>query len=436
MSANSCVTPSCLLDRRVMTPVIYDASHLVSRMAARAITGIDCVDLAFGRHFAAAETGISAAFCRGARPHILSASALREIIGQSQRRFAEAGRDDGFVRIRNWLAGQSPGQAAPMLSRAKVAQLFAGKCWEARCRVTPSMAQVPRNAVYLNIAEHWLEHHRYFDWLGERPDVRAVFFVHDVLPLDYPEYFRPGYQAIFQRRFETIARRGTAFIVSTHAVRERLIAALPAAKRQAPIHVAPLPSPLALQVNSAPDAIAHPYFLLVGTIEPRKNHLLILNIWRDLAAKLGDATPRLVLIGSRGWENEQVVDLLDRCEGIRKHVLRAEGVGSQGLAWLMVRAQALLMPSFDEGYGLPVVEALSQGTPVIASDIATFREITGGRAILLSPLDGMSWAEKIMALSDRKSEAWQTAKAQAQSFHAPDWGSYFQGVGAFLSMLP
>src|SRR4029077_19306089 len=182
-----------------------------------------------------------------------------------------------------------------------LANQIAARFWWGRCRMAQWNHPVSPGAIYLNIAEHWLEYHYYFDWLGSRPDLQAVFFVHDLLPLDYPEYFRPGYEAIFRRRFETIAKRGTAFIVSTKVVRDRLREALaPQRKSDAPIHVAPLPSPLALADVEATgaEAPAQTYFVLVSTIEPRKNHLLILNVWREIAALLGAATPRLVLIGS------------------------------------------------------------------------------------------------------------------------------------------
>ena len=57
----------------------------------------------------------------------------------------------------------------------------------------------------------------------------------------------------------------------------------------------------------------HPYFIMCGTLEPRENHLLILHVWRDLITQFGRAAPKLLLIGERGWENEHIIDLLDRC---------------------------------------------------------------------------------------------------------------------------
>jgi glycosyltransferase involved in cell wall biosynthesis len=430
----------------MLRPIAYDVTHVVSRMAARALTGIDRIDLAYCCHYAAvSDTDVMAAFCRTMEPRVVGAAMLQKIAQKAKKASRESvtlSADNNFLSVKQWLEGAAPNREtarAPRSPRLSVRDRLTAQYWQAHCRVTRSTQLVPRDAVYLNIAEHWLEYPRYFDWLGSRPDVAAVFFVHDLLPFDYPEYFRPDYDAIFRRRFETLAKFGTAFIVSTQVVRDRLRDALAATRSgAAPIYVAALPSPLATADDDATEALppAHPYFLLVSTIEPRKNHLLVLNIWRDLAAELGEDTPRLILIGGRGWENEQIIDMLDRCEGVCRHVFRSARLSRQGLTWLLRHAQALLMPSFDEGYGLPLVEALTLGTPVIASDIQTFREVTRGCATLLSPIDGPAWREAIVALSKPLSPRWRHAKAKVAQFQPPDWESYFRGVDAFVYALP
>src|SRR5208337_1503325 len=126
----------------------------------------------------------------------------------------------------------------------------------------------------------------------------------------------------------------------------------------------------------------------------RKNHLLLLHAWRQLVIE-NPRAPRLVIVGARGWETEQVADLLDRSAALRGHILELSGLSSPDLIDLLRGARALLMPSFDEGYGLPLVEALSTGTPVVASDIPVFREVTQGHATFVSPRNGEAWAEVV-----------------------------------------
>jgi glycosyltransferase involved in cell wall biosynthesis len=95
----------------------------------------------------------------------------------------------------------------------------------------------------------------------------------------------------------------------------------------------------------------------------------------------------------------------------------------------------LLMPSFAEGYGLPLVEALSVGTPVIASDIPVFHEVTQGRAIFRDPIDGLGWSEAIMALADVQSQESRAAREEARRFRPMTSDVYFEGLEAFLSTL-
>ena len=111
--------------------------------------------------------------------------------------------------------------------------------------------------------------------------------------------------------------------------------------------------------------------------------------------------PELVLIGRRGWDNETVFRLLDRCEALRGHIREMNGVLDDELWPLLRGASAMLFPSFVEGWGMPMVEALSMGVPVIGSDIPPFKEAGQGVPLLLSPLDGKAWAEAILEFLPR-----------------------------------
>jgi glycosyltransferase involved in cell wall biosynthesis len=201
-----------------------------------------------------------------------------------------------------------------------------------------------------------------------------------------------------------------------------------------PICVAPIPVAPIFSTAPAPDPglAGVPYFVVCSTIEPRKNHLMLLQVWRELVRRDGPSAPKLVIIGGRGWKFEAVAALLDRSPPLHGHVVEVSGLTTPSLKRLLDGARALLMPSFAEGYGLPVVEALTAGVPVIASDIAVFREICGGRATLISPLDGELWLETIRAF----------AKAEVRKERAPSsaagpgsWEDYFARTDAFVNAL-
>src|SRR5262249_52901081 len=91
------------------------------------------------------------------------------------------------------------------------------------------------------------------------------------------------------------------------------------------------------------------YFVVIGTIEPKKNHFFLLSIWRQLRLELGHGTPRLIVIGSRGWENENVVDLLDRSRLLKGVVEERGHVADESLSEILSGARALLLASFAEG---------------------------------------------------------------------------------------
>jgi glycosyltransferase involved in cell wall biosynthesis len=204
-----------------------------------------------------------------------------------------------------------------------------------------------------------------------------------------------------------------------------------------PILVAPTPvdSVFTRQEPVDRDLAAHSYFVMCGTIEPRKNHLLLLNVWRELVKRNGAKAPKLLLIGDRGWDNENVIDLLERCHGVRDHVIEICGLSTPGLKRLLQGARALLMPSFAEGCGLPVVEALAAGAPVIASDIPSFREIGGSDFIGLSPIDGEGWLKTIQIFADASRMERQAALAKMQVRRPVTWDSYFSQVENFLEHL-
>jgi glycosyltransferase involved in cell wall biosynthesis len=142
-----------------------------------------------------------------------------------------------------------------------------------------------------------------------------------------------------------------------------------------------------------------------------------------------------VLVGRRGWEAENVVDLLERCEAIRPHVVEVSGLSTHGLAALTRSCTALLMPSFTEGYGIPIVEAAASGVPVVASGIPVHREIAEGFAAFLDPLDGLGWGRAVEDLSRPGSGLRQTLAQRLDGYAGPTWAAHFEQADALLDAL-
>jgi glycosyltransferase involved in cell wall biosynthesis len=144
---------------------------------------------------------------------------------------------------------------------------------------------------------------------------------------------------------------------------------------------------------------------------------------------MGTDTPPLVLAGQRGWETEAIVDHLDRSPPVQRFVHEINGLGDEQLADLIGGARALLSPSFMEGFNLPVAEALSMGTSVIASDIPAHRELAPG-ARLIDPLDGPAWLDAIEAAARRP----PGADVQSPAQRPPGWPEHFAIVAGALGL--
>lgn len=293
--------------------------------------------------------------------------------------------------------------------------------------------------VYLNVGHTGLDKPGHAAWIA-RTGVRPVYFVHDLIPLTHPEYCRPEEPDKHLRRMKALLTHGAGVIGNSRETMSDLavFAGLQNALAMPPALVAPL------GVTAVPRAEiegwrarlpARPYFVMLGTIEGRKNHLLILNIWADMARRLGSACPQLVIIGQRGWESEQAVDMLERCAAIRGHVIELSRCGDAQLAAYMAGARALLFPSFVEGYGLPLVEALSAGTPVIASNLDVFLELAGEVPDYLSPIDGLGWSHLIEAYANADSPERRAQLERAAAWRPPLWEDHFARVERWLAQF-
>jgi glycosyltransferase involved in cell wall biosynthesis len=427
-----------------MKPAIaYDITRLVTRVLNVTPNGIDRIDFALARHFLARPES-AGMMATGLGPRVLAGDKARaavEAIGAHWGEEAEPEDDPAYLRVRAQLLGTDLPTAkrpAPRISHGRSGRILGAL--HALGAYGLAVGQSPRTALaqdarYVNVSQFPLWVASYFRWLQDRRDVRAVFFIHDVLPIEMPEYFREAEYERFRARLANLARFGTAALVTTNVVREGLAAQLsPLGRTDFPVCVAPIPVAPIFATAPAPDPALRevPYFVICSTIEPRKNHLLLLQVWRELVRRDGAGAPKLVIVGGRGWKFEAVAALLDRSPALRDHVVEVSGLTTPSLKRLLDGARALLMPSFAEGYGLPVVEALTAGVPVIASDIPVFREICGNRATLISLLDGERWLATIREFARLYAG---TARAHAPAATVPSWDDYFARIDAFVNAL-
>jgi len=397
--------------------IVLDLSRLMSRAERAVPTGIDRVELAYAEHFiAAARERLSfAGMLSWGRFGLLDAPTAIALVAA----LGTVWRSDPPDRE----AEQAAARAIRALRRARLLRGGLG--------LAAALRRAGGRPVYLHVSHHHLDRPEIVERLRQRAGARFACLVHDVIPVEFPEYVRPGHAVRHAARMATVARFADLVIVNSAATRDAFRPFLERAGRTPPVLVAPLGVEVPAHPVIAPDGRA-PYFVCVGTIEPRKNHLLLLNVWRRLAAEQGRDAPRLVLVGQRGWENEQVIDMIERSPAIQGLVEEHNGLSDAAMARLIAGARALLLPSFAEGYGLPIVEAFALGVPVLCTDMPAFREVAGAVAEFLDPLDGPAWRHAVLDYA-RPDSARRAAQCQRlASWQAPRWADHFAAVDAAL----
>jgi glycosyltransferase involved in cell wall biosynthesis len=401
--------------------ILFDTTRLAWRARRGSPTGIDRVLLAYAERLPRMPGfEVRPVALVGDRLVPVSRRGLARVI--DRMRAAEARR---APRVWDDLAAAlSPGAGAgEVLRRPMEATAFSDRLalgLEVAARAVGGAASPrPGGDVYLNVAHTGLHHPRLFTAL-RRAGVSPAVMVHDLIPVTHPEYCTPRAGTRHVQRMDNVIDHASLVIANSQGTADALSRYAQATGRTAPpVEVAPLGVADAFTRPVAEGGARLPYFVCVGTIEARKNLAFLLAVWRRLAESMGTGAPHLVLVGRRGWENEAVVDHLERAPPLKSLVHEVADLTDDQLASLMAGARALLAPSFAEGFDLPVAEARAVGTPVIASDIDVHRELAAG-ARLVDPLDGPGW---IAAIRDALVDG-----GRPRPLPAPTWDQHFARV--------
>ncbi|HEY6869059.1 MAG TPA: glycosyltransferase family 1 protein [Novosphingobium sp.] len=314
--------------------------------------------------------------------------------------------------------------------RASLLKLAPRALATARSTVRRNGGQAP---IYFNIGHTGLDEPALPAWI-ERNRLRAVFLVHDLIPVTHPEFCRAGEAAKHRARMRNVLSCAAGIIGNSQATLDEFQAFARQEGLTLPPYIAAWISGYVIPERAPPATMDRPYYVVVGTIEGRKNHILLFQIWRGLVERLGHAAPRLIVVGQRGWEADHALAMLDRNMTIRGHVRELGSASDAEVARLIAGARALLMPSFAEGFGLPVVEAMQLGTPVICSDLPCFREIAGSIPTYLDPLDGKAWERAILSFRDDCPDRMRQQRL-LPAYHGPDWPSHFATIDPWLETL-
>lgn len=368
---------------------VLDLTRLLSR-AGRVFTGVDRVELAY--------------LARLCREDIPSFALLRSSLGYVLLDRA------GMVAFHARLIGEVKWGEADRLSRlsrkaspekrraeSDLRRIALDRC---RPRHLAKMLRkhLPAHIAYLNVGHSNFTERMIFT-MKHALAAQIAVFVHDTIPVDFPQFQRPASVPKFRAFLRRVQHQADVILCNSEATKADIM------RNFDPNHPAPeiTVAHLGLSINCseipnnpALDLPQNPYFLCLGTIEPRKNHRFLFDVWEHLHRDLpAHDMPHLVIIGARGWQNQEVFDLLDHHPMMGRFIHEKNDVGDADLSAALHHAKALLFPSFAEGFGIPALEARAMNVPIICNTLPVMRETLGDIAVYAEVSDSYLWVKAI-----------------------------------------
>jgi glycosyltransferase involved in cell wall biosynthesis len=239
--------------------------------------------------------------------------------------------------------------------------------------------------------------------MPERASVPKVVTVHDMTFFDHPEWHQRFKVPFFRRAIRIAAERADALVCVSAVTADRLRARL---EPRAPVHVIAhgvdhtrfRPEPASSDRDTAALAaigVRLPYVLFLGTLEPRKDVPTLVRAFDRISATQPQLS--LVIAGLDGWGTKAVTEAIGQAAS-GERMRRLGYVPDWGVPVLLRHAAAVAYPSLDEGFGLPALEALACGAPLVTTKGTAMAEVTGDAALLIPPGDADALAQALEAL--------------------------------------
>jgi len=266
----------------------------------------------------------------------------------------------------------------------------------ARIRFQPGDALVVSGSTWDTLDPVWLQE------ISEVQGVRLIAILADMIPWRFPHHFhdRAAVES-FLKFAAVLARHATMVTCISRATQSDFLQFAeslgePCDNTEVMFLGSDPPGKAVKPVNLPDDLNSRSFVLSVSTIQVRKNHQLLYQLWRRFAEEGRDNFPRLVLVGTQGWLTRDLRLQLESDPLVRNSIIVLNNVGDLGLNWLYQNCLFTLYPSLYEGWGLPIIESLQHGKPCIASNTSSMPEAGQNLATHLDPLDFSSWRKLIL----------------------------------------
>jgi glycosyltransferase involved in cell wall biosynthesis len=270
---------------------------------------------------------------------------------------------------------------------------------------------------------------------------RYVATIHDMIPLICPQFVTWRHRLVVAAACRRLRRQADLVIVPSETTKADVVYQLQIAPERIVVipwgcdeRFQPQGDPTRLAVVQRKYRLPRRYLLFVGTLEPRKNLTTLLKAYAMLRAEGPDKDVKLVVVGRKGWLYAEVFETMQAL-ALHQDVLFTDFVDDADLPDLYRGALLLVLPSLYEGFGLPILEAMASGVPVIASNTSSMPEVAGEAALLIDPRNPQAIAEgmaQVLADEQLRKTLTQRGLARAQCF---TWENVAQRTLALYAAL-
>jgi glycosyltransferase involved in cell wall biosynthesis len=343
------------------------------------------------------------------RPALRARTGVGEYMHELIRAYTAAHGDDVTLFTSSWKDRPDPGLGAALHARvvdARVPVRVLNALWHRAGWPPVEWLAGPHDVVH---AAHPL--------LIPSKAGAQVVTIHDLFFLSEPDRTRAEIRRDYPLLAPAHARRADAVITSSQHVRQQIAMTLGVEADR--IYVCPPGAPEWRTLGRAPNIPSDGYILFIGTLEPRKNIGVLLDAYSQLAARVRDA-PRLVLAGRASAAAQPWLDRL-ASPPLRDRVTHLGYVPDDRREGVYAGARLLVLPSRDEGFGLPALEAMSAGIPVIVSNRGSLPEVAGPAGTFIDPDDAASLADAMERLLADTPAAFRQACAGLEQARRFSW---------------
>lgn len=461
--------------------IYLDITRLLSRLDAPSPTGIDRVELEYAKHFLARDAGfvvqsgdnlfqlpfwlaeafVSQIDARWRSGAVVDEALLKAVDVVKRGAMPGARARSGIERFFDSLKGRSLRERWRLVAaeRAYIKGMSKGVPVQVSIgavalfpwlferifvpgaktdKRTPSiyLSAVDEDHRYVNVGHSGLEKDEFYRNLKQGGGFHVSIYLHDILPISHPHLFVEGEDVKHRRRIDNVLKYADEVLVNSHFTKSELAKGFRYSGDMEVLEIGVSGVDAGRADRSANEGVERAGFVSVGTVEPRKNYLWLVRAWLAFCHKYPDLVgeERLVIYGKRGWLSDGQMAELDAVVAGSPHVEIASGVNDEGLAQALRGARAYLTAAEVEGWGMPLAESLSLGTPVIASDVPAHREVTQGCASYFEYNDADAFERELLRCFDQDGARHMAETVQA--FRPWSWQCHFERFDRLLIDRP